>query len=159
MYFGKKCSLPHKLCLDGKEIEWVESWDYLGVTLKSGKLFNCSILDRIRKFYKCSNAIFRIEGRSDELTMLRLVESHCVPLLTYAIEIVHISDQRERNKLRVAYNSLFRKIFSYRHFESVRELQGLLCRPTWEELIDKRKVGFCNKLQHLPSSSLVHCFS
>ena len=43
------------------------------------------------KFYRCANAILRNDGRSDDLIMLKLVETHCVPLLTYAIEIVHVA--------------------------------------------------------------------
>ena len=48
------------------------------------------------------------------MVMLQLVESHCVPLLTYALEFIHVSNRDERRQLRVAYNSLFRKIFNYR---------------------------------------------
>lgn len=158
MYFGKKCSLLHKVSLDGKFIDWVDSWVYLGVSLVSGKRFGCSVSNRIRKFYKCANAIFRVEGRSDDLTMLRLIESHCVPLLTYAIEIVHITDQSERSKLRVAYNSVFRKIFGYRYYESVTELQGFLSRMTWEELVEKRRVGFLKRTNMCTSDSLVWAF-
>ena len=36
--FGKDCTLPN-LVLDGKDIEWVKTWSYLGVTLKSHKSF------------------------------------------------------------------------------------------------------------------------
>ena len=101
----------------------------------SGKQFGCSVTERIRKFYRCANAIFRIEGRSDDLTMLQLVVSHCVPILTYGMEIVHFSDTRERSKIRKAYNSLFRRIFGYRVFESVTDLQLSLAHPTWELLL------------------------
>ena len=44
-----------------------------------------------------------IEGKSDEMTMLRLVEAHCVPILTYGIECLVIADRNYTNKLRVAY--------------------------------------------------------
>ena len=84
LYFGKKCPNLFTPFLNGQPLEWVESWNYLGVNVVRGKKFGCSVYERIRKFYRCANAIFRIEGRSDDLTMLRLVESHCVPLLTYA---------------------------------------------------------------------------
>ena len=159
MYFGQRISLMQNLLLDGKAIEWVDSWVYLGVSLKSSNKFSCSVVDRLNKFYKCANAIFRIDGYSDELTMLRLVETHCVPLLTYGVEIIHISDPEEQRKLRVAYNSLFRKIFGYRYFDSVRELQGFLCRPTWEELAEKRKATFMQKLHFFPTDSIMHCFA
>ena len=113
-----------------------------GISLElliSGIGFNCSISERIKKFYRCANAIFRIDGYSDELVMLQLAESHCIPLLTYAIEIVHVANRDERRQLRVAYNSVFRKIFGYRWSQSVSELQKFLRRPTWEDLVDSRK--------------------
>ena len=88
---------------------------------------------------------------------LNLVESHCVPLLTYAVEVIHISDAAERRKLRVAYNSLFRRIFGYSYRESVRELQAALFRPTWEELIDKRISKFVRNLQ-ASENELLHVF-
>ena len=102
---------------------------------------------RLKSFYKCLNAILRIEGHSNELVMLRLLESHCLPILTYAIEIVHVIDNELRRKLRVAYNAIFRKIFHYRYSESVRELQMSLGRPTWEDLVEKRKNKFQLKLK------------
>ena len=91
--------------------------------------------------------------------MLRLLESHCVPLLTYAIEIVHVADQSERRKLRVAYNSVFRKIFGYRYYESVTDLQHSLGRLTWEELVAKRKESFLKRTKSGRSESLVRVIS
>ena len=96
---------------------------------------------------------------SDEMTMLRLVESHCVPLITYAIEIIFVADQSERRKLRVAYNSVFRKIFGYSLRESVTALQGFLSRPTWEELVDKRSSSFLLRARSCPLDSLVSRYS
>ena len=159
LYFGKKCEGLYSPSLDGKQLEWVDSWDYLGVNVVSGKKFGCSAVERIKKFYRCANAIFRIEGRSDDLTMLRLVESHCVPVLTYGIEISHLSDVRERSKIRAAYNSLFRRIFGYRIFESVTDLQLSLARPTWELLTEKLKAGFFNRISRCIAASPVHIFS
>ena len=86
--------------------------------------------------------------------MLRLLETHCVPILTYAVEVVHVADRDEKRQLRVAYNSLFRKIFAYRWSESVTALQHFLSRPTWEELVDKRKRGFIQRLNDCPIESL-----
>ena len=114
LYFGKRTTITHKLMLNGNKVEWADEWPYLGVTLKSAKVFNCPVTDRIKKFYRCTNSILRIDGRSNDMVMLRLIESHCVPLLTYAIEIVHVANRDERRQLRVAYNSVFRKLFDYR---------------------------------------------
>ena len=160
MAFGKKHVLT-SLKMDGKDIEWVDSWTYLGVTLKAHTSFNCCIDAKVKSFYRCANGILRIEGRSNETVMLQLLESHCLSILTYAIEVLHVANSDERRRLRVAYNSIFRKVFNYRTRDSVTELQHALKRPTWEELVEKRRTMFqkrisqCDILRHLSSPSPV----
>ena len=146
LYFGKRTVISHIVTLNGKKIEWANEWVYLGITLRSSKTFDCSVTDRIKKFYRCTNSIFRIDGMSNDMVMLRLIETHCIPLLTHAIEVVHVLDRNERRQLRVAYNSVFRKIFNYRWSESVTALQGFLQKPTWEQLVETRRTGFTNRL-------------
>ena len=89
----------------------------------------------------------RIEGRSNGTIMLRLLEAHCVPILTYAIEIIHIANRDEKRSLRVAYNSIFRKLFGYRSSESVTALQAFLERPTWEQLVEGRQASFTRRIR------------
>ena len=48
-------------------------------------------------------------------------------------------------KILVAYNATFRKLFGYRQFESVTNLQHALNRFTWQELVDERKIGFLKR--------------
>ena len=81
------------------------------------------------------------------MVMLRLLETHCVPVLTYGIEVAEVLDRDEKRSLRVAYNSIFRRIFSYRRSESVTALQGFLERPTWEELVERRRDGFLRRVR------------
>ena len=154
MYFGKETLISCPVTLNGAAIHWCSHCKYLGVVLKRGKSFGCSVEERVKKFYRCLNSILRIDGRSTDVVMLRLLETHCVPLLTYAIEIIHVSNQDERRQLRVAYNSIFRKIFGYRRSESVTALQHFLNRPTWEELIEKRRAGFVRKIRTCRHASL-----
>ena len=124
----------------------------------SSKSFDCSITEKIKRFYRCTNSIFRIDGMSNDMVMLRLIETHGVPLLTYAIEIVNVLNRNERRQLRVAYNSVFRKIFHYRWSESVTALQGFLQRPTWEQLVRRRRSGFINRFLCSSSDSLARLF-
>ena len=63
------------------------------------------------------------------------------------IEIIEIADRDERRQLRVAYNSIFRKLFGYRWSESVTNLQAFLNKPTWEQLVQKRKTSFINRVR------------
>ena len=79
MYFGKRCKHLFAPVLNHDKLEWVDSWEYLGISLVSGTHFGCSITERLKKFYRCANGIFRVDGRPDELTLLRLVEAHYVP--------------------------------------------------------------------------------
>ena len=111
--------------------------------------------ETLRKFYRSINSILRVDGRSDDIVMLRLLEAHCVPILSYAIEVVNVIDRKQMSKMRAGYNSIFRKLFNYSNRESVTDLQHLLSRPTWEELIAKRKRNFEKNIAFLPTTSLV----
>ena len=145
MSFGKEHQLA-KLQLNGRDIEWVDSWSYLGVSIKSHTAFNCDIDKKVKSFYRSANGILRIEGRSDETVMMQLLEAHCLPILTYAIDAIHVANRDERRRLRVAYNSIYRKTFNYRPWESVTALQHALHRPTWEELLNSRREKFRNRI-------------
>ena len=103
MQFGKNVDGLPLLQLDGKNLDWVKSWTYLGVTLLSYKEFSCCVNEKLKSFYRSANAILRIDGHSNEMVMLQLLESHCLSILTYAIEVIHVSDREVRRKLRVAY--------------------------------------------------------
>ena len=83
--------------------------------------------------------------------MLQLMEAHCLPILTYAIDVIHVANRDERRRLRVAYNSMYRKIFGYRTWESVTELQHALQRPSWEELVNARKTNFRQRVSECVS--------
>ena len=160
MYFGKPIHFRFKPTLNGTPIDWVNEWKYLGVILRSGPRFGCSVIERVKRkaFYRSLNSILRIEGRSDDLILLQLIETHCVPILTYAIEILEIANRNERRSLRVAYNSVFRKLFGYRQYESVTNLQHALNRYTWEELVEVRTNNFLRRARRCGHDSLVKAF-
>ena len=92
------------------------------------------------------------------MILLQLIETHCVPVLCYAIEMVAVANRDERRSLRVAYNSIYRKLFGYRYFESVTNLQHSLARPTWEELVERRRSGFLKRARRCEDDSLVRAF-
>ena len=138
LYFGKRQSNLCNLKLGGVDVEWTDKWTYLGIDLVSDVRFNCCIENKLRRFYRCANSILRVDGRSNEYVMLQLLETHCISILTYGIEIIFVSNPDKRRQLRVAYNTVFRKIFDYQRNESVTRLQAFLARPTWEELLEKR---------------------
>ena len=89
------------------------------------------------------------------MVRLRLLEAHCLPILTYAIEVIYVSNRDDRRQLRVAYNAMYRKVFGFRYWESVTALQHNLQRDTWEEMLEKRMNSFTHKCKRWPASSLV----
>ena len=91
--------------------------------------------------------------------MLRLLEAHCLPILAYAIEIIFVSDRDDKHQMRVAYNSIYRKMFDYAYHESVTLLQHSLGRSTWEELVQDRKTKFLDRLKICPPNSLLRSFA
>ena len=50
----------------------------------------------------------------------------------------------------VAYDSIFRRLFGYRNWESVTNLQHALKRPTWDELVEKRQAKFMLSVSQCP---------
>ena len=143
--------------INGSPVDFVPEWKYLGVVVRSGPRYGCSVTERVKTFYRSLNSILRVDGRSNDMVLLRLIEAHCVPILTYAIETCYVANRDERRSLRVAYNAIFRKIFGYRHFESVTNLQHTLGRHTWEELVGKRESGFNSRARKCDDASLVRC--
>ena len=127
-------------------------------TLKFGPIFNCCIKETLRKFYRSLNSILRIEGRSDDMVMLRLLEAHCLPILAYGIEVVTVADRDDKRHMRVAYNAIYRKMFGYSYRESVTLLQHTLGRKTWEEYVEERKTSFTARLLKCPRHSTVYAF-
>ena len=137
---------------------WESTCVYLGITLRSAKVFNCCAKKTLRKFYCSLNSIIRIEGRSDDMVMFRLLETHCLPILTYAVETLVIANRDKKRQLRVAYNAIYRKMFGYSYRESVTLLQHSLGRMTWEELLEKRKCNFLTRCRLHFSHPLIKMF-
>ena len=53
LYFGKPADNLYNVTMNGAQIHWEKEWPYLGVMLRSGKTFGCSVDARIKKLCKC----------------------------------------------------------------------------------------------------------
>ena len=62
--------------------------------------------------------------------------------------VASVSNAQTSRQLRVAYNSVFCRIFNYGPWQSVKEFQGFLLRPTWKELVEKHTKMFFDNLQN-----------
>ena len=55
VFFGKPVIINHQTTLSGSPIEWVLEWKYLGVVLRSGPRYGCSVSERVmgtRMYFK-----------------------------------------------------------------------------------------------------------
>ena len=54
--------------------------------------------------------------------------------------------------MRVAYNTIFRKVFNYRRNESVSEVQNFFGYKSWDDLVETRKGAFKKRHSHTDNS-------
>jgi len=80
------------LHVGNEDIMWKDSVKYFGVWLCSGKRLQSDINSIIRKFYAAANSIFSHSGSISQMSKLHLVESYCLPMLTYTVEALYLKN-------------------------------------------------------------------
>src|SRR6476469_1281003 len=105
------------LCND--TVNWSNAFKYLGACFMSGKTLTVDINSIKRKFYVSCNCILGNTNTMDELLKLSLMESYRLPILTYATAAINLSSA-QINELNICWNSVYRRIFGFNKWESVR---------------------------------------
>ena len=82
LYFGLQKPPPICLELGGVIIPWEDSWDYFGVTLRSGKVFDCCVKQKLAR-NSMALLISFFAWKVDLMVLLRLWEARCLAFLTY----------------------------------------------------------------------------
>jgi len=147
--------LPN-LRINDAEITWVNSLKYLGVHFVSGRSLNVDISPLMRKFYAAANAILSHSKDVTEITRLYLLESFTLPMLTYGLNVLFLS-QFQLKKLNSCWNSIYRRIFGFCKWESVKEIQLLCERLDLIHLIDKSKFEFFDKMYKCENYIIDRC--
>ena len=57
--------------------------------------------------------------------LLKLLYSNCVPILTYGAAVKDLT-AKEKQQINVAVNNAIRRIFTFRRWESIRQLREFL---------------------------------
>ena len=104
--------------------------------------FNC-ILSKVK--YAC------------DLVKLKLLENYCLPSLTYSIEC-GIFDNCQLASMNSWWNSVYRKIFGYFKWESVRNLICSLNKLNFTYIEHLRRIIFIKKIMscHVLSNSTLY---
>ena len=125
MVFSRKVvnyQLLKPIVMHERPIEFVQSIRYLGVNLVSNRGLLFSAQNDLRSFYRSANSILNVLNKPDEITLMHLLYTNCVPTLTYCSSVKEFSS-REMGDCNTALNDAIRKIFSFNRWESVRHLR------------------------------------
>ena len=132
------------LLLDSKPIDFVSEWRYLGATIVAGPTLTFSSKQALASFYRAVNSLLSSFRKPDEIVLMHLLYTNCVPILSYGAEVIEFSstDMRECN---IALNDAIRRIYSYNRWESTRTLRQQLGYPNLYEVFSNRRDKFLQK--------------
>ena len=136
-----------------ENINWVGSIKYLGVHLLAGKSCKFNTDPILRSFYSACNCIFSHSSKTDEILQLKLQESYCLPVLTYASAVLSFS-KSQLSQLNAAWNSVYRHIFGFNRWDSVKRFIHGLGYLDLRHIIMWRKANFFWKLRYTSNSVL-----
>ena len=139
----------------GNELEFVDSYKYLGVTVMSGSSISFSNLKPLIKFRQSVNTILNVPAQPSEPVLLELLYTMCVPHLTYACETLNYSSA-QINSLNVALNDSLRRIFTYNRWESVRFLRMTFGYPSITDIFRKRTAYFLKQMPSTGNNTLIY---
>ena len=107
------------LHVGNEDIMWKDSVKYLGVWLCSGKRLQ---IVQLESSMLLSTLIFSHSGSISEMLKLHLVESYCLPMLTYAVKALYLK-KSQISKLNTSWNNAYRRSFRINAWGSVTDLQ------------------------------------
>ena len=102
-------------------IPWVEQLKYLGVVFNAHGALTVDVASIKRKCYAAVNSVLAKCSCIAEPVKVQLIESFCLPLLTYCVGALELSSGAV-NELSVCWNDAFRKIFHFNRWESAKQL-------------------------------------
>ena len=111
--YQKLCSLAraliHRHLLYGKNLEFVDSYKYLGVTVVAGKIFSTSHLKPLIKFQSAADTVLNVNREPSEQILMKMLYATCIPHLTYASDVVQYSTS-QMHSMNVAVNDCINRV-------------------------------------------------
>ena len=124
MILGKELSegVFAPLNIDGRVLDYVNEFKYLGVNLINNNGLSFSAIPEILSFHRASNAILHGRMRPKNEVLLKLLYTNCVTIFTYACA-TKVFSTAEMLRCHVSVNNAIRRIYSYQYYDSVRHLR------------------------------------
>ena len=91
--------------------------------------------------HRAVNSILSVLHKPNELILMNLLYSNCVPILSNAADVVEFSTSELRD-CNTAINDTIRRIYSYQRWESTRCLRTSLGFPSIYEIFSRRSQNF-----------------
>ena len=107
------------MTLGSYRLSWTTVIKYLGVSFHAGRKLSIDTALIKRKFYASVNCILSKTRCMHEMVKLSLMEAHCLPVLLYSCTALS-STKQQLSELNVCWNSVYRRIFGFNKWESVR---------------------------------------
>jgi len=135
------------LQLNDKVIGWSSKVKYLGLYLLCGASFRIELNVAKQKYYGGFNNIRSVVRQQvNEVLLLKLVKTYCLPRLLYGCEIWP-KETIDMHELDVLWNNGFRHIFNCCWRDSVKPIQFFCHSLPLSYLVDERQLTFFSKLQ------------
>ena len=132
-------------------LHWVDTVRYLGVFFVSSRKLKCSLDHAKRSFYRSVNAVFGKVGRlASEDVVLHLVDSKCMPILLYAVEVCPLSQSDIRSLDFVIFRFLM-KLFKTNNKDIIIDCCSFFNFKLPSERIHNRKTKFDSTFCNLRS--------
>jgi hypothetical protein len=146
IYIGPKVlqNLP-SMSIGSQNVFWAKQIKYLGIYINSYKHFNVDLTECRRKFFISLNCILSKTKFACDLVKLKLIESYCLSSLLYCVE-AGILDNNQVKLMNSWFNSIYRKIFGYFKWESVREIIGCLDKLNFTYMENLRRIQFIKNI-------------
>ena len=107
---------PSSMILFNSELSWAKNLTYLGIVIKTGKVFDIDINQSRRKFYASVNSILERCKYASKIVKIEIFEKQCLPILLQSLESLNLS-REILHSVSVAVNSVYRKIFHFHRWE------------------------------------------
>lgn len=131
--------------LNGERLLWVKSSRYLGIHIVASKLFKCCFSDSRKAFYRAVNSILGKIGRSaSEEVVLHLVETKCLPILLYGLDVcpLNVADTKSFD---FVLTRVLMKLFKTSSIDVINECYTMFNVKRVSQSIHKRKLAFLSK--------------
>ena len=146
-----KLAIPEPMNINNAVVQWSDCMKYLGITVVSAKVFKVDFKQTRRKFFTAVNTILNKCTFTSDIVKLKLLESHCMPILLYAVESTNLNADQKR-ELNSWWNSVYRKVFGYHKWESVKSVICYMERLDLLHTINLRQLLFLKKISFIDNS-------